>query len=105
MRWLSCTGRARSPRSTRRPSASRTFCTRSTPACPGGLKQAWPEFAKAAWNEDPVEPNFTQWDNFTQHPEQDGHEIATEQVNAAPSGQTEVDVPVGLDPLDSHIAD
>ena len=63
---------------------------------PGGLKQAWPEFAKVAWNQDPVEPNFTQWDNFTQHPEQDGHEIATEQVDAAPSGQTEVDVPLGL---------
>jgi uncharacterized protein DUF6055 len=66
---------------------------------PGGLHQAWPEFAKVAWNQDPVEPNFEGWDGFKQHPEQDGHEIATQRVDVGPSGLTEVDIPLGMNPL------
>jgi hypothetical protein len=35
---------------------------------PGGLAQAWPEFALKAWNAGPVAPSFKQWDNFDQQP-------------------------------------
>jgi hypothetical protein len=66
---------------------------------PGGLKQAWPEFAKVAWNQDPVEPNFEQWDRFDQHPWDGDNEIGTEQVDVGPSGQNEVDISLGLNPL------
>jgi hypothetical protein len=66
---------------------------------PGGLARAWPEFAMTAWNQDPVEPNFAQWDDFAQRPEESGSEIGTQQVDIGPSGQTELDVPLGLGPL------
>jgi hypothetical protein len=66
---------------------------------PGGLRQAWPEFALAAWNQDPVEPDFEGWDHFSQHPEEDGHEILTQQVDVGPDGQFVVDEPLGLPPL------
>jgi hypothetical protein len=66
---------------------------------PGGLARAWPEFARTAWNQDPVEPNFAQWDNFGQRPEEDGHEIGTQRVDVGPSGHTDLEVPLGLDPL------
>jgi hypothetical protein len=66
---------------------------------PGGLRQAWPEFAKVAWNQDPVEPSFEGWDGFKQHPERDGREIGTQHVDVGPSGLTEVDIPLGMGPL------
>jgi hypothetical protein len=66
---------------------------------PGGMRQAWPEFAKAAWNQDPVEPDFESWDRFMQHPEEDGHEILTQRVDVGPDGQFVVDEPLGLPPL------
>jgi hypothetical protein len=66
---------------------------------PGGLKKAWPEFALAAWNQDPVSPNFQGWDRFGQLPEANGTPIAAEQLDPGAAGQVQVDVPLGLKPL------
>jgi hypothetical protein len=66
---------------------------------PGGMKKAWPEFALAAWNQDPVSPNFEEWDKFGQLPEANGKPIAAEQLDPGPAGQVQVEVPLGLKPL------
>lgn len=66
---------------------------------PGGLKKAWPEFALAAWNQDPVSPNFQAWDRFGQLPEANGTPITAEQLDPGAAGQVQVDVPLGLKPL------
>jgi hypothetical protein len=67
---------------------------------PGGFKKTWPEFALAAWNQDPVSPNFAEWDRFKALPEQvGGKPIVAEQIDPGPTGQTVVDVPLGLKPL------
>jgi Family of unknown function (DUF6055) len=66
---------------------------------PGGMKKAWPEFALAAWNQNPVSPNFEEWDKFGQLPEANGKPIAAEQLDPGPAGQVQVEVPLGLKPL------
>ena len=66
---------------------------------PGGMKKAWPEFALAAWNQDPVSPTFEEWDKFGQLPEVSGKPIPAEQLDPGPAGQAVVDVPLGLKPL------
>ena len=67
---------------------------------PGGMKKAWPEFALAAWNQDPVSPTFEEWDKFGQLPEVNGKPIAAEQLDPGAAGQVQVDVPLGgLKPL------
>ena len=67
---------------------------------PGGFKKTWPEFALAAWNQDPVSPNFAEWDRFTQLPEQvGGKPILAERLDPGATGQAVVDVPLGLKPL------
>jgi hypothetical protein len=66
---------------------------------PGGMTKAWPEFALAAWNQDPVSPTFEEWDKFGQLPEVNGKPIAAEQLDPGAAGQVQVDVPLGLKPL------
>ena len=63
-------------------------CTRSTSGVPGGLAKAYPEFAKLAWNHDPVKPSFWEWDGFDPVPEDaHGAEIVPEQVDPGAAGQ------------------
>jgi hypothetical protein len=67
---------------------------------PGGLAKAYPEFAKLAWNHDPVKPSFWEWDGFDPVPEDAGGvEIAPEQVDLGAAGQREVDLTPPLKPL------
>ena len=66
---------------------------------PGGFRKAWPEFALAAWNQDPVSPNFLEWDHFPQGPEKDGKPIEAEKLDPGPAGQTVVDIPLAMKPL------
>jgi hypothetical protein len=66
---------------------------------PGGLKKAWPEFARLAWNQDPVEPTFRHWDGFKQLPEVNGAPIAAEELHPGFGGETVVEVPLDLKPL------
>lgn len=67
---------------------------------PGGFKKTWPEFALAAWNQDPVSPNFLEWDRFPVVPEDaKGKKITAEQVDPGAAGQTELDVTPPLKPL------
>jgi len=66
---------------------------------PGGLAKAYPEFAKLAWNHDPVTPSFWEWDGFDPVPEDTGGEIVPEQVDPGPTGQREVDLTPPLKPL------
>ena len=67
---------------------------------PGGFKKTWPEFALAGWNQDPVSPNFAEWDGFKQLPEQvGGKPIEAEKLDPGATGQAVVDVPLGLKPL------
>jgi hypothetical protein len=66
---------------------------------PGGLKKAWPEFARLAWNQDPVWPTFRHWDGFEAVPLVNQKPIAAEQLDPGAAGQVEVDVPLGLKPL------
>ena len=55
---------------------------------PGGLAKAYPEFAKLAWNHDPVKPSFWEWDGFDPVPEDvRGGEILPEQVDLGAAGQ------------------
>jgi hypothetical protein len=59
---------------------------------PGGLAQAWPEFALKAWNAGAVAPSFKQWDNFDQQPlEPFTHQpVPTETLNVTPDSQPEL---------------
>ena len=67
---------------------------------PGGFKKTWPEFALAAWNQDPVSPNFKEWDRFDALPQLvGGKPIEAEKLAPGPTGQAVVDVPLGLKPL------
>jgi hypothetical protein len=66
---------------------------------PGGLAKAYPEFAKLAWNHDPVKPSFWEWDGFDPVPEDTGGEILPEQVDLGAAGQKEVDLTPPLKPL------
>ena len=67
---------------------------------PGGLAKVYPEFAKLAWNHDPVKPSFWEWDGFDPVPEDaNGAEIAPEQVDLGTAGQKEVDLTQPLKPL------
>jgi hypothetical protein len=66
---------------------------------PGGLAKAYPEFAKLAWNHDPVKPSFWEWDGFDPVPEDVGGEILPEQVDPGPGGQREVDLTQPQKPL------
>jgi hypothetical protein len=59
---------------------------------PGGLAKAYPEFARLAWNHDPVKPSFWEWDGFDPVPEDAGGEIVPEKVDPGAAGQTEVDL-------------
>jgi hypothetical protein len=53
---------------------------------PGGLAKAYPEFAKLAWNHDPVKPSFWEWDGFDPVPEDVGGEIVPSRWTSAPPG-------------------
>jgi hypothetical protein len=66
---------------------------------PGGLAKAYPEFAKLAWNHDPVKPSFWEWDGFDPVPEDAGGEIVPEQVDLGAGGQREVDLTPPRAPL------
>jgi len=67
---------------------------------PGGLAKVYPEFAKLAWNHDPMKPSFWEWDGFDPVPEDTGGvEIAPEQVELGAAGQREVDLTPPLKPL------
>jgi hypothetical protein len=67
---------------------------------PGGLAKAYPEFAKLAWNHDPVKPSFWEWDGFDPVPEDEhGAEIVPEQVDLGAAGQREVDLALPQKPL------
>ena len=66
---------------------------------PGGLAKAYPEFAKLAWNHDPVKPSFWEWDGFDPVPEDVGGEILPEQVDLGAAGQREVDLTPPQKPL------
>ena len=67
---------------------------------PGGLAKAYPEFAKLAWNHDPVKPSFWEWDGFDPVPEDEhGTEIAPQQVDLGAAGQAEVDLKLPQKPL------
>jgi hypothetical protein len=66
---------------------------------PGGLAKAYPEFAKLAWNHDPVKPSFWEWDGFDPVPEDTGGEIIPEQVDLGAAGQREVDLTLPQKPL------
>jgi hypothetical protein len=72
-------------------------------AVPGGFKDSWPEFARVAWNQDPVETSFKQWDRFDARPAEDpwpfGRTILPWHVGNGESGQTEVDVDIPVKPL------
>jgi hypothetical protein len=59
---------------------------------PGGLAQAWPEFALKAWNDGPVAPSFKQWDQFNQQPlEAYIHgPVPTETLDVTPDSQPEL---------------
>ena len=60
---------------------------------PGGLAKVYPEFAKLAWNHDPVKPSFWEWDGFDPVPEDaHGAEIVPEQVDPGAAGQQEADL-------------
>lgn len=53
---------------------------------PGGLEQQWPEFAKALWNDDPVDKraaSFTQWDMMTEKPL---YQAGSADLGGAPQG-------------------
>jgi hypothetical protein len=66
---------------------------------PGGLAKVYPEFAKLAWNHDPVKPSFWEWDGFDPVPEDVGGEIVPEQVNPGATGQQELDLTQPQKPL------
>ena len=67
---------------------------------PGGLAKAYPEFAKLAWNHDPVKPSFWEWDGFDPVPEDEhGTEIVPQQVDLGGAGQAEVDLKLPQKPL------
>ena len=67
---------------------------------PGGLAKVYPEFAKLAWNHDPVKPSFWEWDGFDPVPEDaHGAEIVPEQVDPGAAGQQEADLTQPLKPL------
>ena len=67
---------------------------------PGGLAKVYPEFAKLAWNHDPVKPSFWEWDGFDPVPEDaHGGEIVPEQVDPGAAGQQEADLTQPLKPL------
>jgi Family of unknown function (DUF6055) len=66
---------------------------------PGGLRQAWPEFSRLAWNQDPVSPTFRNWDRLTDVPLRNRVPIGIEQIDPGFSGQNEVAVPLGLSAL------
>ena len=66
---------------------------------PGGLAKAYPEFAKLAWNHDPVKPSFWEWDGFDPVPEDSGGEIVPEQMDLGAAGQREVNLTLPLKPL------
>jgi hypothetical protein len=72
-------------------------------AVPGGFKEAWPEFARVAWNQDPIETSFRQWDRFDARPSEDpwptGPYIVPWHVGNGDAGQTEVDVQIPEKPL------
>jgi hypothetical protein len=67
---------------------------------PGGLAKAYPEFAKLAWNHDPVKPSFWEWDGFDPVPEDEhGIEIAPQQVDLGVAGQAEANLKLPQKPL------
>jgi Family of unknown function (DUF6055) len=70
---------------------------------PGGFKQAWPEFARAGWNDEPLQPSFAEWDRLSTRPSVgmglSAKPITAEQVDPGPTGQTEVDMAVPKEPL------
>ena len=67
---------------------------------PGGLTKVYPEFAKLAWNHEPVKPSFWEWDGFDPVPEDaHGAEIAPEQVDPGAAGQQELDLTQPRGPL------
>lgn len=72
-------------------------------AVPGGFKEAWPEFARVAWNQDPIETSFKQWDRFDARPAEDpwptGATILPWHIGVGDAGQTEVDVQIPEEPL------
>jgi Family of unknown function (DUF6055) len=66
---------------------------------PGGLAKAYPEFARLAWNHDPVKPSFWEWDGFDPVPEDAGGEIVPEQVDLGAEGQNEAQLTLPEKPL------
>jgi hypothetical protein len=79
--------------------ATKTAMNAIDAGVPGGLAKAYPEFAKLAWNHDPVKPSFWEWDGFDPVPEDTGGEIVPEQVDLGAAGQREVDLTPPLKPL------
>jgi hypothetical protein len=72
---------------------------------PGGLAQAWPEFALKAWNQDPVYPSFRQWDNYDVVPwVKYQTPIPIENLGLGTTGQQRADVPLDLPPLTRRYA-
>jgi hypothetical protein len=72
-------------------------------AIPGGFKESWPEFSRIAWNQDPIESSFVQWDRFDAHPAEDpwptGLWILPWHIGVGDEGQPEVDVQIPDKPL------
>jgi hypothetical protein len=67
---------------------------------PGGLAKVYPEFAKLAWNHDPVKPSFWEWDGFDPVPEDaNGVEIGPESVELGGAGQKQVELTPPEKPL------